>query len=292
MDSVESLLAEHLRNATSSWSVGEFGVLAEFHHAQDAAAHIDAHTVAASGGAMRIKALPGARILAYETPSPNPRLWNHGIAFCLPEGEARMHGRTGITELGPDNEAIFEASRREILFDLGLARRSVNFCVRTADPALIELLRAAKGASALERADLIAAIVAAGPARVVESRMARVEITNPIPAPGGVSPDGPHTHLMPNLIRRRRTHDANIPVPAGYLPCLTLYPSHPARDAEGRERPFDARLHAAYQRLLEHYGDPDYVAAKRGQGSPRSRKENLGRLIAARQLALTSKIGK
>jgi hypothetical protein len=291
MDDVESLLAEHLRDATSSWSVGEFGVLAEFHHAHVAATQIDAHTVAASGGAMRVKPRAGARILAYETPSPNPRLWNHGIAFCLPESEALMDGRTGITELGPDSEAIFAASRREVLFDLGLARRSVNFCVRTADPALIDLLRGGQGVSVLERPALTAAIVAAGPARVVESRMARVEITNPIPPPGGVSPDGPHTHMMPNLIRRRRTHDANIPVPAGYLPCLTLYPSHPARDAEGRERPFDARLHAAYQRLLGQYGDSDYVAAKRGQGAARSRKENLGRLIAARQLALTSKIG-
>ncbi len=282
---IEHLLAEHLAEPSSSWSVGEFGVLAEFHHAQLPAAQIDAHTVAARGGAMRIKPLAGARILAYETPSPNPRLWNHGIAFCLPEGEACMHGRAGITELGPDSDAIFEASRREILFDLGLARRSVNFCVRTADPALIDLLRAALGASVLERPDLNAAIVAAGPARVVESRMARVEITNPIPPPGGVSPNGPHTHLMPNLIRRRRVHDANIPVPAGYLPCLTLYPAHPARDAEGRERRFDARMHSAYQQLLEQFGDPEYVAAKRSSAPPRNRKESLGQLICARQRA-------
>ena len=292
MYEIDSLIAAHLSDPSSSWSVGEFGVLAEFHHKDSGALGAGRYTAATEGGAMRIKPLDDARILAYETPSPNPRLWNHGIAFCLPEGQARMDCRTGVTELGPDNEAIFEASRQELLFDLGLGRRSVNFCVRTADPALVELLRGAQGASVLERPDLNSAIVAAGPARVVESRMARVEITNPIPPPGGVSPDGPHTHLMPDLIRRGRTHDANIPVPAGFLACLTLYPPHPARDAEGRERPFDARLHAAYQRLLEQYGDPDYVAAKRGTASSRSRKENLGRLISARQVALTSKIGK
>lgn len=286
MHRMQNLLAQHLSDPASSWSVGEFGILAEFHHQQSGAPAIDGHTAVAAGGAMRVTPRASARILAYETPSPNPRLWNHGIAFCLPEGEAGMDRHTGVTELGADRESIQQASRHELLFDLGLSRRSVSFCVRSADAAIIDLLRRAQGTSVLDQPELSAAIVAAGPTRVVLSRLARIEVTNPIPPPGGVSPDGPHTHLMPALMRRARTHDANIPVPAGYLPCLTLYPAHPARDAEGRERPFDADRHAAYQRLLERYGDPEYVAAKRDLGSRRSRKQNLGRLIAARQRAL------
>jgi hypothetical protein len=287
MGELDALLAEHLPEPSSSWSVGEFGVLAEFHHAHCAPAEVDAHTVAAEGGALRIRPQPGTRILAYETPSPNPRLWNHGIAFCLPQGEAQMDRRDGITELGPDRDAISWHGRSETLFDLGLARRSVNFCVRTADAALIDLLRRARGKSVLEQPAIIASLVAAGPTRVVESRMARIEITNPIPSADGASPEGPHTHLMPGLMRRGRTHDANIPVPAGFLPCLTLYPAHPARDPEGREKAFDAKLHAGYQRLLRQYGDPDYVAAKNGDAVPVGRKQSLGRLIAARQRAMS-----
>ena len=287
MNEIEILLAEHLFEPSSSWSVGEFGVLAEFHHAGRRPAENKPLTARTTGGAIRIRPPAQVRLLAYETPSPNLRLWNHGIAFCLPETMAMMDRRDGIAELGADCDAILEESRGEILFDLGLGRRCVNFCVRTSDPELIRLLREAQGRSVLGDPSLAAAIVAAGPVRVVESRMARVEVSNPIPPPGGVSPDGPHTHLMPGLIRRKRTHDANIPVPAGFLPCLTLYPAHPARDAEGRERKFDARMHAAYQGLLERYGDPEYVAAKRIDAPPRSRKENLGRLIAARQRAMT-----
>lgn len=286
MEGVEALLAQHLPEPTSSWSVGEFGVLAEFHHQGGEPARLEANVAKTAGGALRVQPVAGLRPLAYETPSPNPRLWNHGIAFCLPDSEARMPLRAGVTELGPDSGALFAENRGELLFDLGLGRRSVSFCVRTGDPALIAALRAARGRSVLEHPDLNAALVAAGPARVVESRVARIEITNPIPAPGGVSPDGPHTHLMPGLARRGRTHDANIPIPPGYLACLTLYPAHPARDAEGRERPFDAQLHAAYQALLDRYGDPDYVAAKRGDLTSRTRKGNLARLIAARQQAM------
>src|SRR4051812_20992690 len=177
MKDAEALLAAHLRKSTSSWSVGEFGVLAEFHHARPSCGPASTSVASTDGGALRVSLHPDVRVLAYETPSPNPRLWNHGIAFCLPEDKARMDGRTGVTELGRDTGAIFESSRHELLFDLGLARRSVNFCVRTADPALIDVLRGALGASVLEDAALSAAIVAAGPTRVVESRMARVEIT-------------------------------------------------------------------------------------------------------------------
>ncbi len=280
------LLRAHLREPTSSWSVGEFGVLAEFHHASAPTGGGAGLVAITQGGALRVHPIEGVRVLAYETPSPNPRLWNHGIAFCLPEAQAVMDARSGVTEVGADGDAIDAAARGERLFDLGLGRRCVNFCVRTGDPALIDLLRAATGRSVLDDSALNAALVEAAPVRVVESRLARVEISNPIPPADGVSPAGPHTHLMPGLVRRRRVHDANIPVPSGFLPCLTLYPAHPARDAEGRERAFDAAMHDAYQRLLERHGDPEYVAAKRSASPPRSRKENLARLIAARQQAL------
>ncbi len=286
----DQLVVEHLGEPTSSWSVGEFGVLAEFHQGAFTNVIGDGWTARTQGGAIRVTPHAGVRVLAYETPSPNPRHWNHGIAFCLPEDVASMDRRTSIAELGPDRDAIFPEARDEILFDLGLGRRSINFCVRTSDGALIGLLRGARGRSLLEDPLLGAAVAAAGPVRVVESRTARIEVSNPIPPRDGVSPDGPHTHLLPGLMKSGRTHNANIPVPAGYLACLTLYPAHPARDTEGREHEFDAGMHAAYQQLLERFGDPDYVAAKRSSAPPRSRKESLGQLIAARQRALASKI--
>jgi hypothetical protein len=234
---------------------------------------------------MRAHARDGVVPLAYETPSANPRLWNHGVVFCLPVEEACMSARTCVTELGVDSESILPEARGDILFDLGLGLRTADFMVRTGDAALLSVLRAACGRRWSDDPALNAAIVAASPARVIVSRLARVEITNPIPAPGGVSPDGPHTHLLPSIMRRARVHDANIPVPAGMLPCLTLYPAHPARDAEGRERAFDAGLHLAYQDLLKGFGHPEFLAAKKGDAQVDSRVAHLGRLIAKRQQA-------
>lgn len=284
MTSVGPLLARHLADPTSSWSVGELGVLAEFHH-HGPTLQPDAFTVVTGGGAIRIREHAGSVPLAYETPSANPRLWNHGVVFCLPAEAACMARRTCVTEIGVDAEAILQGSRGDVLFDLGLGLRTADFLVRTSDSALLGVLRAACGRRWIDDPALNHAIVAASPARVIVSRLARVEITNPIPAPGGVSPEGPHTHLLPSIMRRARVHDANIPVPAGMLPCLTLYPAHPARDAEGRERAFDAGLHLAYQELLHGLGHPEYLAAKAGDTDTDSRVAHLGRLIAKRQRA-------
>ena len=260
------------------------GVLAEFHH-HGPTLQPDAYTVVTGGGAIRIREHDEVVPLAYETPSANPRLWNHGVVFCLPAEEACMARRTHVTELRADTESILPGARGDVLFDLGLGLRTADFLVRTGDAALLDVLRAACGRRWTDEPALNCAIVAASPARVIVSRLARVEITNPIPAPGGVSPDGPHTHLLPAIMRRARVHDANIPVPHGMLPCLTLYPAHPARDAEGRERAFDANLHLAYQHLLKGLGHPEYLAAKRGDAHADSRVAHLGRLIAKRQQA-------
>lgn len=289
MDQIETLLQKHIADPTASWSVGEMGVLAEFHHAGASIIDDGARCVRTTGGALRLSPLEEVRILAYETPSANPRLWNHGIAFCLPREVATMGQRNCITELGPDRDAILEPAREELLFDLGMGLHTADFCVRTSDPGLIDMLRSAVGRSWLAAGEVNQSIVKASPARVVLSRLARIEVSNPIPPPGGVSPDGPHTHVLPDLIRRHRVHDASIPAPAGFLPCLTLYPAHPARDAEGRERPFDPAIHASYQQLLERHGDADYVAAKRSAQLDQQadgRSARLGRLIAARQRAL------
>ena len=282
MSSIGPLLVRHLADSTSSWSVGELGVLAEFHHHGPTLQPDPAIT---GGGAIRIHARADVVPLAYETPSANPRLWNHGVVFCLPVDAAGMAQRTCVTEIGPDADPILQDARGEVLFDLGLGMRTVDFMVRTRDAALLSILRAACGRRWIDDAALNRAIVAASPHRVIVSRLARVEISNAIPPPGGVSPDGPHTHLLPSIMRRARVHDANIPVPAGMLPCLTLYPAHPARDAEGRERAFDASLHLAYQALLKGFGHPEYLAAKQGDVQLDTRVAHLGRLIAKRQQA-------
>jgi hypothetical protein len=150
---------------------------------------------------------------------------NHALAFCLPLPSARRGARTVITELGPDPEPLRDPDRAGVLFDLGLGTPTVDVCVRSSDPDLVHELRAACGAALFGSASwLVGRLVAAGPHRVFLTACGRVEVYAAIPPPEGRSPDGPHTHLLPEILRAGRTHPATVPVPTGYAPSATCTP--------------------------------------------------------------------
>jgi hypothetical protein len=87
-------------------------------------------------------------------------------------------------------------------------------------------------------------------------------VYQPIPPPSGKSPDGPHTHVLPKLLKSGRTHPATEPVPAGWIPCAHLYPAHPARNGLGQPCSFEAAHLDAFQDMLAAFGDPEIVAIK------------------------------
>jgi hypothetical protein len=257
------LAAAHLRDPASSWSVGTFGVLAEFAREPDEACEIDDLTVVTARGAIQVAREPEVRALAYEALSAQPGQWHHGVFFCMRRAQTELAPRRAIVELGPDRDAIRAADREAHLFDLGLGATTFSFCVRTADPALVAELRRAAGTRLLDPPRGVARLIMeASPHRVAVTRLARIEVYQPIAREDGRTPSGPHTHLIPSLLRPALTHAANIAVPTGWVPVLALYPVHPARDEAGNPKLFEPDTHAAFQALVARYGDPAARAAK------------------------------
>lgn len=264
---IGDLLAAHLHDAESSWSCGSFGAIAEFIRVPDEAVVLDTEaglSACTERGAIRIDPTwPGLRPLAYELTSNHPRAWQQGVALCLPEDDCAMHGRRVVTELGPDAQAVRAQDRAAIVFDLGLGTLQADILVRSSDARTIQCLRAGLGRSLFEPGNRLAGeIVGLSPHRVFQCRFGRVEVYQPIPTPDGQSPDGPHTHLLPKLLANGRTHAANLPIPDGWVPCMTLFPPHPMRDRMGHIKAFDANAFEAFQRLWRTYGDPALVAIK------------------------------
>ena len=265
-----AFIGGELLNPQTSWNVGAFGAIAEFHH--QGSPSLEPLTPSrglawlatiTEGGAIALRVDPDARPIAYEMLSARAGLWLHGAAICLPQSRARMGARTGVTALGIDVEAIRPADRESALFDLGLGLEAVDFCVRTSDPSLVTMLVEHEGRPILGSDRLIATLKEASPHRVARSRLARVEVFQPIGRDGGASPEGPHTHLLPDLLRVRRTHASTLPIPPGWLPCVSLYPTSPLQDDHGRIRPFDAIAYRRFEAWLAEFGEPTYVAAKR-----------------------------
>jgi Family of unknown function (DUF6925) len=259
-------LTGQLADAETAWSVGTFGAIAEFTRdagepvaLQNAGGSIAAVT---ARGALRIKAHDMLRLIASE--SLTTQSWSHRVALCLPEEICAMSGRTVLTEIGPDGDAMRAEDRAAILFDLGLGTLQLDACVRVAGAEIVAALRSWTGRSLFEAGNgAMGLILAANPNRVFISHVGRVEVYQPIPPPDGRSPEGPHTHILPRLLRHKRTHAATEALPVGWVPCAHFYPPHPIRDAFGHQRPFQSQHHAAFQQLLARYGDPQFVDIKR-----------------------------
>lgn len=230
-DTLTTRVAAALDDPAIAWSLGSFGAIAEYMRSPDEAVEAPTPLARVTGRGAIAVALPEAvRWTPYVTPSRDPARRRAATALCLPLALCRGAMRGVVTETGPDRDALRPQDRGAILFDVGLAQHHVDAMVRTADPECLRLLRAAEGRPLFAVPDVLRALPRLSPHRVFATPCGRIEVYGAIPPPDGLSPDGPHTHVLPNLLRHGRTHAANLPIPAGLVPCLTLHPMRPDPD--------------------------------------------------------------
>ncbi|MDP3077002.1 hypothetical protein [Bradyrhizobium sp.] len=292
------LLHRAIGDPDTQWSLGTFGAIAEFSRDRDEPVILrqsgDAVSAVTARGGIAIRHDPRNRALASESITRSG--WNQRIALCLPEADGAMGARAVLTELGADGAALRASDRDSILFDLGLGAPHADFCVRIGDPDTATELRRHAGRAVFETGNpAMRLILAANPHRVFISRLGRIEVYQPIPPATGRSPEGPHTHVLPKLLKSGRTHPATEPIPGGWVPCAHLYPPHPARDGLGEARPFDPARHDAFQSDIARFGNPEFLAIKRRvqdaiaaqqppSAMPGDRHGRAGIRIALRQL--------
>ena len=147
------------------------------------------------------------------------------IVLAVPIGRGLHDSPMRLTRLGKDEDALLPRDAGGVRFDLGLGRRAARFGVRC-DSALAQRLRPATGVhwpDHLDRSGL--PLRDAAPVRVIETPCLRLEIDSPIPLPGGASPAGPHTHLLPDHIAQGLDTPPTVPMPTGYVATALLIPA-------------------------------------------------------------------
>jgi hypothetical protein len=277
---IAALLAAQLADPATSWSIGTFGAIAEFMRDphEPVIAGADGLSAMTDRGGIRLRPTDGLRLFASE--STTRTSWNQRVALCLPDDACHMSRRSVLTELGPDADAIRQTDADAILFDLGLDLKQVDACVRVAASNVVDKLRAVCGHHVFEPGNpAMGTILATNPHRVFISRIGRAEVFQPIPPANGKSPEGPHTHVLPKLLRHRRTHAATEPIPQGFVPCGHFYPAHPAKDALGEVRPYDAGSHDAFQALMRMFGNPQSIALKQRIAAAIAAGDDPGALV-------------
>jgi hypothetical protein len=286
------LLHGQIADADTQWSLGTFGGLAEFSRGRDEKVTLTqsatgAAAVTARGG-IAIDLTGDCRPFAFECITKAS--WSQRVALCLPIDGCTMNRRAVLTELDADHGALRLQDRGSILFDLGLGARQADLYVRIGDPCAVAELRRHCGRPVFDPASpAMGVLLETNPHRVFISRIGRIEVYQPIPPPSGKSPDGPHTHVLPKLLKSGRTHAATEPIPEEWIPCTHLYPRHPVRGGSGFGS-FDVASHDSFQRMFERFGLPESIAIKRRvvdaikAGEPPSNAANLALAIAQDRL--------
>lgn len=206
-----SLVRRHLADPCNGWSVGIYGALGEFEYALDEPGlviELDALSIRSRRGALRVDGLAEAQVFALVDEAGRTR----EIAFCTAR---RGAGRVCITALD------------DRTFDVGLGAPHIDMLVRVCDDdgETAEILRSAVGQGLFAPGNPAgAAIARASPSRILVSPIATLEVHQPIPLPGGRSPEGPHTHLLPRFLAQGRVHPPGSPLPDGLYCGLSLYP--------------------------------------------------------------------
>jgi len=206
-----AIVRRALAEAANGWSVGCYGAIGEFQYDEGEPGleiDLDALHARSPRGSLQIGDIDRAQAFAIHDADDRLR----EIAFCTPLPGGR---REQVTEVAP------------LTFDIGVGAPQIDMMVRLApdDAATLAALAAGLGKSIFAHDNPAgAAIAKASPTRILVSALARLEVHQPTPPPDGRSPDGPHTHLLPKLVARRRAHPPNSPLPEGLFCGLSLYP--------------------------------------------------------------------
>lgn len=222
-------VAASLRDG-GTWTLGIPGAIGEFCLGPDEACTIESEgenfRALSPRGALVLQLGDVVRAFAFGPPG------REAIALALSRGRAQKFDADGLTRLGPDRDAAREKDRNGVLYDFGLGRGGASFGLRVKNPALAARLDTALGRNWREFLPLLGEELRQdSPTRVLRSALGRLEIDAKIPPPDGVSPDGPHSHFLPEILNEGRDAPQGLDLPEVFVIGALYYPPRrPERD--------------------------------------------------------------
>lgn len=208
-----AIVRRYLADPQSRWSVGTYGAMGEFdYEPAEARLTLDLEQLSVSTlrGSLAIADLAGVQAFALIDTRERVR----EVAFCTTRTGAC---RAAITALDA------------LTYDLGVAAPHIDVLVRVkaGDTAIAVVLGAAQGQSLFAAGHgASAAIAQASPTRILVSAVARLEVHQPIPPPGGAARRTGRTRTCCLICwpRGGRTRAPHSPLPDGIYCGLSLYP--------------------------------------------------------------------
>jgi hypothetical protein len=219
-DEIAELVHGVLTQAAGGWSMGVQGALAEF-----AVIDADSAAIAMQGSGRTVEALTATGALRLTVTDDTQAFSHDGTVYLAVSLRTLPPPPAGVTIAEADPGALRAEDRHDLLADLAVGHSAAAFCVRTGDADLGKQLRSIEGATWQDALSAIGpALVSASPHRIITTPLGRIEVYAPIPTAEAVSPEGPHTHLLPTLLRTGRELPPRVALPSDLAPAAAFHP--------------------------------------------------------------------
>ncbi|MEL6103540.1 MAG: DUF1289 domain-containing protein [Pseudomonadota bacterium] len=224
-EDIRAFATSTLEAGRGTWVIGVVGAVAEFTPARGETVtrrtNGDDLLAYTRNGAIRMTINDDVRALTFDPPDLSSQ---ERIVLAVKRESGRLPVAQGVSDLGADTAALTEEPHTK-LYDLGLGRKDGRFCVRLRKGAAQSALDDARGLPLPKALPAIGqSLVEESPTRVVESAFGRIEVQGQIPPPNAKSPDGPHTHLLPDHLATGRAMPVGMDLPRAYLSGAIYYP--------------------------------------------------------------------
>lgn len=224
-EDIRDFVVSSLTERRGTWVMGVLGAVAEYTFADGEETHVSqsGHELIAKtrNGAMRMTIDDDIRALTFD---PRGIQEEPRVVLAVKRERGRLPVSSVIKDLEEDTNGILPAEDTR-LFDLGLGRKEARFCVRVGSGRARDALSKARDLSFHQALPHISGpLLSESPDRVIETALGRIEVQGHILPPNGLSPNGPHTHLLPDQLAIGRALPVGMDLPRAYLPGAIFYP--------------------------------------------------------------------
>ncbi len=250
-----------MSNPRSAWAIVRNGAVAEFSISavDDILYHFfdpESNLLFADTQKARLRLILDDSIkpVVAETAAYRCSPWSQCVYLCLQDEDARMSCRNSLTHIQSNDD-----EQEGELWDLGIGNDSLDFCIIVQDIELQQALKKKEGKHIIDDLEFLKELVKFSPQRLLRTKFASILVKQKIPTIGE-DINGPHTHLLPQIIRNNIKFP--VPIDDNLRPIIQLDPFGSIIDGDGNYYDWAGFEKDPFQSLLSDHGMNKYIHDK------------------------------
>lgn len=257
---IKELLLEYSTDSNSSWAIVRNGTVAEFSIVSG-----DRPRKTFDNNVLQVETQRATLCVNFddsiqsfvaESGAHGCSPWTQNIYLCIPKKDAKMSNRKKLTHLIQYDDGQDKGE----LWDLGIGNETLDACIVAKDSETNNLLRQKEGRHILDEPNFLRDLVKHSPVRLFKSKFAFIKVRQKIPQNEEDELEGPHTHLLPPIIKSNKHFQ--IPIPDDLIPIIQTDPFGSVIDGNGGFHRWMGFDEDKFQNFLRKYGDSNYLSLK------------------------------